>query len=217
MTLAEISLIDAFLHLDQTLENVIQQYHTWIYLIIFTVIFCETGLVVTPFLPGDSLLFAAGTIAAVPNSELEIKFMYPILFLAATCGDNINYWIGRFIGPRVFRWEDSIFFKREYLDRTHRFYERHGGKTVVFARFMPIFRTFTPFVAGIGKMTYWRFLTFSVVGTFAWASTFVLGGYFFGNIPIIKRNFTFTIFGIIIISVMPAVIGAIKEKRRRHS
>jgi membrane-associated protein len=217
MAFAEIGLIDAFLHLDQTLENVIQQYHTWIYLIIFTVIFCETGLVVTPFLPGDSLLFAAGTLAAMPNSELEIKFMYPILCLAATCGDNTNYWLGRFIGPRVFRWEDSIFFKREYLDRTHRFYERHGGKTVVFARFMPIFRTFTPFVAGIGKMAYWRFLTFSVVGTFAWGSTFILGGFFFGNIPIVKRNFTFTIFVIIIISVMPAVIGAIKEKRRKHS
>jgi membrane-associated protein len=217
MTLAELNLIDMFLHLDQTLEKVIQQYHTWIYLIIFAVIFCETGLVITPFLPGDSLLFAAGSLAALPNSELEIKFMYPLLCLAAACGDNTNYWVGRFLGPKVFRWEDSLLFKREYLDRTHRFYERHGGKTVAFARFMPIFRTFVPFVAGIGKMTYWRFITFSIIGTFAWASTFVLGGFFFGNIPWVKGNFTIVIMIIVTISFMPAFIAYLKNRKSKKA
>jgi membrane-associated protein len=213
--IASINLIDSFLHLDKTLETVIQQYHTWVYLILFAVIFCETGFVVTPFLPGDSLLFATGSLAALPNSVLDVTLLYPLLCLAAVSGDNINYWIGRFLGPKVFRWEHSRLFNKEYLDRTHQFYERHGGKTVAIARFMPILRSFAPFVAGIGKMTYWRFLAYSIGGTICWTGTFIFGGFFFGNIPVVKNHFTLVIMAIIIISFLPSVIAYYQHRTSR--
>lgn len=213
--LAAINFIDLFLHLDKTLESVIARYQQWIYLILFVVIFCETGLVVTPFLPGDSLLFAAGSFAALPGSVLEVGFVYPLLAIAAISGDSTNYWIGRFVGPKVFYKEDVRFLNKKHLDRTHQFYEKHGGKTVIIARFMPIFRTFAPFVAGIGRMSYLRFILYSVTGTTVWIGTFVLGGYFFGTLPVVKNNFTLVIMAIIVISVMPGIITFLREKFRK--
>jgi membrane-associated protein len=174
----------------------------------------ETGLVVTPFLPGDSLLFAAGTFASPAlNSPLNIVVLWALLCAAAILGDTVNYWIGHYIGPRAFSGEIR-FLKKEYLDRTHEFYERHGGKTIILARFVPIIRTFAPFVAGVGAMTYGHFLTYNVVGAVAWVTIFTLGGYFFGNLPFVKDNFTFVVLAIILISVMPAVIEVIKERTR---
>jgi membrane-associated protein len=205
-------LIDMFLRLDTTLLRVVVDYDQWVYLLLFAVIFCETGLVVTPFLPGDSLLFAAGSIAAMNGAPLNVRLVFLIMTIAAILGDSTNYWIGRFIGPKVFHGEKTRFLNRKHLDKTHAFYEKHGGKTVVIARFMPIIRTFAPFVAGIGKMNYLRFLSFSVFGTLCWMSCFVLGGYFFGNIPLVKKNFTAVIMAIIVISVLPAAIGFIKAK-----
>src|SRR5215470_10817568 len=190
-------LIDLFLHLDKHLNDVITQYGSWTYVILFLIVFCETGLVVTPILPGDSLLFAAGAFCAL--GSLQVAAVFALLSLAAVAGDTVNYWIGHAIGPRVFQ-QDIRFLKREYLERTHQFYERHGGKTIIIARFMPIIRTFAPFVAGVGSMTYARFIVYNVIGGVAWISLFVLGGYFFGNIPVVKRNFTFVIIAIIIIS-----------------
>ena len=209
---ASIDVINAFLHLDKTLDQVMRDYHTWVYLILFAIIFCETGLVVTPFLPGDSLLFAAGSLAAISGSVLEVHWLFLLLFSAAVMGDTTNYWIGRFIGPKIFHKENVRFLNRKHLDRTHAFYEKHGGKTVVIARFMPIIRTFAPFVAGIGSMNYIKFLCFSVSGTILWVGGFVLGGYFFGNIPLVKRNFTLVIMVIIVISLMPALIAFLREK-----
>jgi membrane-associated protein len=203
--------IDIFLHLDKYLGNVIQDYGTLTYAILFLVIFCETGLVVTPFLPGDSLLFAAGAFAAL--GSLELTVLLPVLYAAPICGDSSNYWIGRFIGPKVFQ-QNSRWLKREYLDKTHAFYEKHGGVTVIIARFMPIFRTFAPFVAGIGAMNYPRFLTFSIGGTILWISLCVIAGYFFGNIPFVKQNFSLVIIAIIVISVLPMVVEYVRHKRR---
>ena len=205
-------LIDLFLHLDKYLNDVIRDYGVWTYLILFVVIFCETGLVVTPFLPGDSLLFAAGALSATTGSTLDVKLVYVLLTLAAILGDSTNYWIGRFIGPKVFSGEKIRFLNRKYLDQTHAFYEKYGGKTIIIARFVPIIRTFAPFVAGIGKMPYARFVTYSIGGSIAWMATFIFGGYFFGNIPFVKKNFTYVIIAILIISVMPAVIGAIRAR-----
>lgn len=210
--IATVNIIDVFLNLDKTLETVVSQYHAWVYLILFIVLFCETGLVVTPFLPGDSLLFAAGSLAAMPNSVLEIRFMLPLLFVAVICGDNTNYWIGYLVGPKIFHKENVLILSKKHLDETHRFYEKHGGKAVVIARFMPIFRTFVPFVAGIGRMNYLRFFTYSVGGTIAWTGSFILGGYFFGNIPIVKNHFTIVIMAIIVISLMPGVIAYIRSR-----
>ena len=210
--LAAINFIDIFLHLDKYLTQVVEQYHTWVYLLLFTIIFCETGLVATPFLPGDSLLFAAGSIAALPGSDLQVGWVYAILAAAAILGDSSNYWIGRFIGPKVFSQQKIKFLNKKHLDETHAFYERHGGKTVFIARFMPIIRTFAPFVAGIGKMFYPKFLSYSICGTICWIGTFVLGGYFFGNIPAVKRNFTVVIMAIIVISLIPAFVGFIKSR-----
>lgn len=204
------SLIDLFLHLDVHLGQIIQDYQGGTYFILFLVIFCETGLVITPFLPGDSLLFAAGTFAAL--GSLNLGMLLLILYLAPILGDSSNYWIGRFLGPRVFQ-QQSKLFKKEYLDKTAAFYEKHGGKTVVIARFMPIFRTFAPFVAGIGHMHYLRFLTFSIGGTLLWISLFVLAGYFFGNIPFVKQNFSVAIMAIIALSVVPMIIEYIRHKR----
>jgi len=205
-------IIDLFLHLDQHLGQLISQYGTWTHLILFLVVFCETGLVVTPFLPGDSLLFAAGTFAAL--GALDLWLVVLLLTIAAIAGDTVNYWIGAYIGPRAFR-GDIRFLRKEYLDRTHAFYEKHGGKTIILARFVPIIRTFAPFVAGVGAMSYPRFITYNVVGAVLWVGLFVLGGYFFGNISVVRENFTLVILAIIAISVLPIVVEALRARRSR--
>jgi membrane-associated protein len=203
---------DFFIHLDQHLGAIIQSFGGWTYFIFFMVIFCETGLVVTPFLPGDSLLFGLGTFAAL--GMLQIEWLLILLSIAAVAGNTVNYTIGKFVGPKVFHKENVRFLNKKYLDRTHEFYEKHGGKTIVIARFMPIIRTFAPFVAGIGKMTYWRFTLYNVVGSVAWVSLFIVGGFYFGNLPTVKRNFTFVIFAIIIISVLPIVFEYFRQRSR---
>ena len=205
-------IIDLFLHLDQHLGQLISQYGTWTHLILFVIVFCETGLVVTPFLPGDSLLFAAGTFAAL--GALDLWVLVLLLIIAAIAGDTLNYWIGAYVGPRAFR-GDIRFLRKEYLDRTHAFYEKHGGKTIIMARFVPIIRTFAPFVAGVGAMSYPRFLAYNVVGAVLWVGLFVLGGYFFGNISVVRENFTLVILAIIAISVLPIVIEAVRARRSR--
>jgi len=203
-------LVDFFLHLDKYLDQIIQMFGVWAYVIMFLVIFCETGLVVTPLLPGDSLLFALGALAA--QGTLNIEILLVSLCVAAVLGDTVNYSIGKFLGPRVFHYPDSRLFKKEYLLRTHQFYEKHGGKTIIIARFVPIIRTFAPFVAGIGTMTYLRFITYNVVGGISWVCLFLLAGYFFGGIPAVKNNFTLVIMAIIIISVMPGVFEYCRQK-----
>lgn len=205
-------LLDILLHLDRHLGDIIRDFGVWTYLILFVIVFCETGLVVTPILPGDSLLFAVGTFAALGALDLAVSLI--MLSVAAVAGDSINYAIGYRVGPSVFRGERSRWLNREYLDRTHRFYERHGPKTIVIARFVPIVRTFAPFVAGIGRMTYSRFLTYNVAGGIAWIAILVLGGYFFGSIPVVKRNFTVVIFAIIVISVLPVLIEILRQRVR---
>ena len=202
---------DILLHLDKYINVVIQDYGQWTYLILFIIIFCETGLVVTPFLPGDSLLFVAGAFAAL--GSLNLVWVLVLLSVAAILGDTINYWVGNYIGPRVFQMENSRIFKKEYLDRTHQFYEKYGPITIVIGRFVPIIRTFAPFLAGVGSMTYGKFLAYNVVGGILWILLFTLGGYFFGNLPIVKKNFTFVIFAIIIISVMPTVIEYFRQRK----
>jgi membrane-associated protein len=206
------SIVDLFLHLDQHLGQLISQYGTWTHLILFLIVFCETGLVVTPFLPGDSLLFAAGTFAAI--GALDLWLMVFLLTIAAIIGDTVNYWIGAYIGPRAFR-GDMRFLRKEYLDRTHAFYEKHGGKTIILARFLPIIRTFAPFVAGVGAMSYPKFITYNVVGAVLWVGLFVLGGYFFGNITIVRENFTLAILAIIAVSVLPIAVEALRARRSR--
>ena len=204
---------DLLVHLDVHLAALLQQYGMWIYLLLFVIVFCETGLVVTPFLPGDSLLFVAGTLWAA--SGLDIDALIGTLVAAALCGDNCNYWIGRYLGPRVFRWEQSRLFNRAALERTHAFYERHGGKTVIIARYMPLVRTFAPFVAGVGRMRYLRFLCFSIAGALLWVMSIALAGYFFGNIPAVRQNLTAVIFFIIIISLLPLAVEFLKTRLRR--
>ena len=203
---------DLVIHLDRHLNGVIQDYGVWTYLILFLIIFCETGLVVTPILPGDSLLFAVGTFAA--RGALDLTVVLLLLSVAAILGDTVNYAIGYRVGPQVFRKAGGRLLNREYLDRTHRFYERHGAKTIIIARFVPIIRTFAPFVAGIGRMSYARFLTYNVAGGVGWIAVLVLGGYAFGNIPIVKRNFTLVIFAIIILSLVPGVIEVLRRRAR---
>lgn len=202
---------DLFVHLDRHLETIIRDYGLWTYLILLLIVFCETGLVVTPILPGDSLLFAAGALAA--TTALDVGWLFVLLTAAAIAGDTVNYWIGNAIGPRVFSREGSRLLNREHLERTHRFYERHGGKTIIIARFMPIIRTFAPFVAGVGSMNYARFIAYNVVGGVVWVAVFVYGGYLFGNIPVVKRNFTLVIFGIILLSVLPGIVGFVRHRR----
>jgi len=204
--------VDLFMHLDKHLDVIIQNYGVWTYMLLFLIIFCETGLVVTPLLPGDSLLFAAGTFAAL--GSLKVEWLYILLSVAAIAGDTVNYWIGHYVGPKVFSKEDVRFLNKKYLDRTHEFYEKHGGKTIILARFIPIIRTFAPFVAGIGKMTYGHFISYNVFGGLAWIAIFLFGGYFFGNIPLVKRNFTLVILAIIFISVLPAVIEFLNQRYR---
>ena len=206
-------LIDLFLHLDEHLSMVLSRYGAWTYLILFVVIFLETGLVVTPFLPGDSLLFAAGTFAAL--GDLDVVLLFLLLFVAAVAGDTVNYWIGRRIGPKVF--ETNVrWLKREYLERTHRFYERHGGKTIFLARFVPIVRTFAPFVAGVGEMSYGRFLAYNLVGGLVWTGGFVFLGYFFGNLPIVRDNFSFVVLGIIFVSLLPMLVEFVNSRLRQR-
>ena len=206
-----IYLIDFFIHLDRYLPLIIQSFGIWAYVLVFAVVFCETGLVVTPILPGDSLLFALGAIAA--QGALNIEVLFILLCVAAIAGDTVNYAIGHYIGPKVFHYEDGRFFKKEYLLKTHRFYEKHGGKTIVIARFMPIIRTFAPFVAGVGAMSYSKFILFNISGGIAWVCLFLLGGYFFGNIPSVKSNFTIVIIAIVIISVLPGVFEYWRQRR----
>ena len=205
-------IIDLFLHLDQYLGQLISQYGVWTHLILFLIVFCETGLVVTPFLPGDSLLFAAGTFAAL--GALDLWLIVLLLIIAAIVGDTVNYWIGAYIGPRAFK-GDIRFLRREYLERTHAFYEKHGGKTIILARFVPIIRTFAPFVAGVGAMSYPKFIVYNVVGAVLWVGLFVLGGYFFGNIPVVRKNFTLVILAIIVLSVLPIAVEALRARRSR--
>ena len=203
--------IDFFLHLDRHLAEIIAEYGVWTNLILFLIVFAETGLVVTPFLPGDSLLFAAGTFAAL--GSLDPALLILLLSAAAIIGDTVNYWVGAYIGPRAFSGEIR-WLRKEYLDRTHAFYEKHGGKTIILARFIPIIRTFAPFVAGVGTMTYSRFLLYNVVGGIVWVSLFVLAGYYFGNLPAVRQNFTYVILAIIVLSVMPIVVEFLKARRR---
>ena len=201
--------IDIILHLDRHLIWLIQNYENWIYLILFLIIFCETGLVIMPFLPGDSLLFVSGAIAA--NGVMDVQYLVILLMLAAFSGDNTNYWIGRYLGPRIFNRTESRLLNRKHLERTNRFYKKHGGKTIIFARFLPIFRTFAPFVAGIGRMFYTRFMTYSAFGSILWINFFIFGGYFFGNVPIVKNNLSFFILGIVIISIIPGIVEFIRN------
>lgn len=202
--------IDIFIHLDKHLNTVIQNYGAWTYMILFLIIFCETGLVIAPLLPGDSLLFAAGAFAAM--GSLDPVWLFILLTIAAVAGDTLNYWIGHYLGPKVFQLEDSRFLKKTYLERTHQFYERHGGKTIIIARFMPIIRTFAPFVAGVGSMSYWRFISYNIIGGVAWIAVFIFGGYMFGNIPAVKHNFTLVIIGIIFVSILPGVIEFLRHR-----
>lgn len=204
-------LVDMVLHVDRHLNVLAADYGTWTYFILFMIIFCETGLVVTPFLPGDSLLFATGALCG--GGILDPNIIFFLLVAAAFIGDNLNYWIGRRIGPAVFEREKTRFFKKEHLLKAHAFYERHGGKTVILARFVPIVRTFSPFVAGIARMTYAKFLAYSISGAVIWVGFFVYVGYFFGNLPFIKRNFSVAILVIILISVLPGLIEYLRHKR----
>jgi membrane-associated protein len=206
------SFIDLFLHLDQHLSGIIADYGVWTHLILFLIVFAETGLVVTPFLPGDSLLFAAGTFAAL--GALDVWLVVVLLIAAAILGDTVNYWVGAWIGPRAFS-GNVRFLRKDYLDRTHAFYEKHGGKTIILARFVPIVRTFAPFVAGVGAMSYPKFIAYNVVGAVLWVGLFVPAGYFFGNIPTVRENFTLVILAIIVISVMPMVYEALRARRSR--
>ncbi|OGT04742.1 MAG: hypothetical protein A2Y51_06760 [Gallionellales bacterium RIFCSPLOWO2_02_60_31] len=203
--------IDIVLHLDTHLLALTREYGVWVYAILFLIIYCETGLVVTPFLPGDSLLFVAGALCGL--GALRLEWLAPLLMLAAFSGDNTNYWIGRLIGLRLLKRTNGL-IKREHIDKTHAFYEKHGGKTILFARFLPIVRTFAPFVAGIGLMRYRLFMLFSALGSLVWIGSLTVAGYFFGNIPVIKNNLTLMILGIIVISFLPAIREFIRHRRR---
>ena len=204
-------LLDLFLHLDQHLNALAGSLGPWLYVVLFLIVFCETGLVVTPFLPGDSLLFAVGALAAAPGSPIHVGWTALLLIIAAVLGDAANYAIGRRLGPRVFQ-TNSKLLNHEHLAHTQRFYERHGGKTIILARFMPIVRTFAPFVAGIGKMRYPRFAAFNVAGALAWVSLFVFGGYLFGNLPAVKQNFHYVILAIVVLSIVPAVLEFLRAR-----
>lgn len=204
-------IIDFILHIDDHLVELSSNYGVWVYAIIFLIVFCETGLVVTPFLPGDSLLFATGAIVVMPGSGLNILVMGLVVIVAAILGDTVNYHIGKAFGSRMFK-KPSRFIKQEYLDKTHAFYEKHGGKTIIYARFIPIIRTFAPFVAGIGVMNYGRFIIYNVVGGILWAVLFLGAGYLFGNIPVIKDNFSMVILAIIFISLLPVIFELVKAR-----
>ncbi len=201
---------DFIMHIDVYLSNIIQNYGLWTYLILFIIIFWETGVVIFPFVPGDSLLFTAGTFAA--KDAINIWWLFLLLSAAAIIGDTVNYWIGHYVGPKIFHRQNVRFLKKKYLEQTHQFYERYGGKTIIFARFIPIIRTFAPFVAGIGAMTYWKFISYNIIGGIAWVAICLLAGYLFGNLPVVKNNFTLVIFAIILISIMPGIIEFLRHK-----
>jgi membrane-associated protein len=221
-----LNLVDYFLHFDRYLEQAIRSFGGWTYLLLFGIVFCETGLVVTPFLPGDSLLFAAGAAAALFAGQsaasagvsfgLEVWTLFGILCAAAFLGDTVNYWAGRKVGPAIFK-KETRFIKKEYLERTHAFYERYGGKTIIMARFIPIIRTFAPFVAGIGEMGYGRFISFNAVGGVIWVAVCLFAGYFFGNLQVVKKNFSVVILAIIFISVLPAIVELLRARSRSAS
>ena len=204
--------IDIVLHLDKHLAILVQQYGLWIYGILFFIVFAETGFVVTPFLPGDSLLFVAGALAALGEGGMDVFVLMGVLSTAAILGNMVNYQIGRFLGPKVFRWENSRFFNKNALIKTHEFYEKHGGKTLVLSRFLPLFRTFAPFVAGIGAMSYAKFTFFNLVGALSWVVSLCLAGYWLGNIPWVKQNLSLIIIGIIVSSLIPIGIGYLKTR-----
>ena len=204
--------IDIVLHLDKHLALLVQQYGLWIYGILFVIIFSETGFVVTPFLPGDSLLFVAGALAALGEGGMDIFVLMGVLSSAAILGNTVNYHVGRYLGPKVFHWDNSRFFNRDALVKTHAFYEKHGGKTLIISRFLPLFRTFAPFVAGIGAMSYTKFTIFNLIGAIAWVVSLCLAGYWLGNLPWVKTNLSLIIIGIIVLSLIPIGIGYLKNK-----
>ena len=204
---------DLLVHLDRHLAALLEQYGAWLYLLLFMIIFCETGLVVTPFLPGDSLLFIAGALAA--GGGIDVHLLALLLVAAAVLGNSVNYSIGRFIGPKVFHWEDSRFFNKRALERAHAFYEKHGGKTIVITRFVPILRTFAPFVAGIARMNYLSFTAYNVAGALAWVLSLLYAGYWFGNVPFVKQNLTWVILGIIVLSLVPLAFEYFRHRLRR--
>ena len=210
---ALMAIADFVIHIDKHLNSIIQSFGAWSYLLLFAIIFAETGLVVTPFLPGDSLLFAAGAFAAI--GSFNIFWLCATLTSAAIIGDSVNYAVGKLAGDKLFSNSGSRIFRKEYLEKTHKFYEKYGGKTIILARLIPIIRTFAPFVAGAGSMSYGYFFAYNVLGALLWVGLFVLGGFFFGNIPVIKENFTVVIFLIIFVSILPPVIEYIKHKRRK--
>ncbi|KOC92046.1 DedA family protein [Winslowiella iniecta] len=205
--------IDFILHIDVHLAELVAQYGIWIYAILFLILFCETGLVVTPFLPGDSLLFVAGALAALPGNDLNIHLMVTLLVIAAILGDAVNYTIGRLFGERLFSNPNSKIFRRSYLDKTHAFYARHGGKTIILARFVPIVRTFAPFVAGMGHMSYRHFAFYNVSGALLWVLLFSYAGYLFGDLPIVQENLKLLIVAIIVVSILPGVIEVWRHRR----
>ena len=207
-------IIEHFLHIDKYLGTIIDSYRAWTYLFLFIVIFCETGFVVTPFLPGDSLIFAAGAFAAA--GRLNVFLLLAIIIAAAIIGDTVNYWVGHFLGDKIFHKENARVLKPEYLDRTHGFYEKHGGKTIILARFVPIIRTVAPFVAGVGEMTYAHFIIYNVIGGVAWVTLFTLLGYFFNNIAFVKNNFSMVIIAIILISVLPFFIAYLRNRKQKR-
>ena len=201
---------DLIVHLDQHLAVLLQQYGAWVYLLLFAIIFCETGLVVTPFLPGDSLLFIAGALAA--GGGIDVHLLALVLVAAGVLGNTVNYSVGRFIGPKVFQWEDSRFFNKRALERAHAFYEKHGGKTIIITRFVPVLRTFAPFVAGIARMTYLNFTAYNVAGALAWVLLLLYAGYWFGNVPFVKENLTWVILGIIAVSLLPLAFEYLRHR-----
>ncbi|MBC8039515.1 MAG: DedA family protein [Opitutaceae bacterium] len=209
-------LIDFILHIDVHLSEIIRDYGMWTYGVLFLIIFAETGLVILPLLPGDSLLFAAGALAALPESGLNVHVMALLLFIAAVLGDSLNYWIGNKIGPAVFRREDSLWLRKKHLERAHAFFEKYGGRAIILARFVPIVRTFVPFVAGVGAMTYRRFFLFNVIGGFVWIYAFTYLGFFFGNMTVVKKNFGLVILAIIAVSVAPILIEGVRAWREQR-
>ncbi|HHR6129049.1 TPA: DedA family protein [Providencia alcalifaciens] len=206
-------IIDFILHIDVHLAELVAEYGVWVYGILFLILFCETGLVVTPFLPGDSLLFVAGALAALPSNDLNVHVMVLLMIIAAIIGDAVNYAIGRIFGEKLFKNPDSKIFRRSYLDKTHQFYEKHGGKAIILARFVPIVRTFAPFVAGMGKMSYRHFAFYNVTGALLWVLLFTYAGYLFGDLPIVQKNLKLLIVAIIFISILPGVIEIIRHRR----
>ena len=208
-------IIDFILHIDRHLIELVQDYHLWTYAILFVIIFCETGLVVTPFLPGDSLLFVAGAITAQPDMPLQIGYLVLVIFIAAVLGDSCNYMIGHFFGKRLFSNPDSKIFKQSYLEKTHSFFRKYGGKTIILARFVPIVRTFAPFVAGMGKMNYYYFMLYNLTGAAMWVGIFCFAGYFFGDLPFVQDNLKLLLLAIIVISLLPAVIEVLRAKMKK--